>query len=1048
MLDATRTLLVSVIAQNAANADAVVLNKALIAANYSLELFCDAVSIAKSNETNDTIYSLFRSGLDLDAFKKVMEVEVAKNPEATFWELCESLRRSPEATSNASALVFPGAVFNKIGTLGATVAVSVHAVMSGIICTDDRAATVVPGSGKLVAAGTGAAITFCNEDDAFLSASTCLPNTERCVSHWTHAKAMNASEGAGSGKTYVKDALHTFTVSGLRSITSLGHFYRFKQQQTNVTESELNTVFGWDRDGAVMPETENITDSSALQFVVRNETTGNTSANTGVVGNGIYVSVFTATNATIAATYQAANGAANKTKAQVANSYTNAAFYSGMPEARDILQALHKSWTSKQIVACGFEYNDIKNAGFNIKLSDFVDDKTPSGFMSSVLGYVDTSGVISYNNVKVRYTEVLSKLKEAGYSLLDLKNDGTTKTMLQAFDATNVAGSGWAAAMSVYADQVTLKDRVSQFDNYSNLAATVGASTFTNAAGYTDNSERYFRPLKEVFGKFTKASEFIDALVELNDAGLSFTALPSVGTGTTDLKVGGYFPSSYTQRQLIEADLTLLHGNATSSTESVFKNYILALAQHVDMEGVAKIRQQFCYWDEPANYNVNNSGDMKFRSAIGTYVASDLPTASYYALYGVGQQQYIQEAAGASYSISGKSWAQYYQSENRNGPHKKYATALKVMGVSPAAAIAYVIPNTKTAAQWVTTGIGHELAEALTDGMYGWPSNIRQASSAGNALDKPWAGTSVNLDQPMGSEYVFEGTASVVGNTHNLHLLLHADGYGYSVADFLSSPYANTSISGGAAAGTGSFAWSGDAIDYATSRVFNVALYASLAQGPQYGVMKQLLALDADRVALIFKEGQAAATLTSAQRASILTHSFNTDTLTGDKLFDMIKSNASDSDNLDIGTVIVAHLNAAAGGNILSGADLSAQTFLSVQASVEDLSRHIMDYPGQIYAAMIDVSDANQKENDIEVFAAAIMKLSEDDLVKFAANAKKWNTTAGRAEADMVNYNNLQGVVIPFYAKSEKLANGLVVEYEAGVSRLPVALLNKLKSLL
>jgi len=1040
-------MLVSVIAQNAANADAVVLNKALVAANYSLELFCDAVSIAKSNDGNDTIYSLFRSGLDLDAFKKIMEVEVAKNPDANFWELCESLRRSSDATNNPNVKVFPGAVFNKIGSLNATVNVSVHAVMSGIVCTDDRAATVVPGSGKQVAAGAGSAITFCNENDMFISGAQSLPNTQRCVSHYSHTKSMNSTEGAGSGKTYVKDALHTFTVAGLRSLTSLGQFYRFKQQQTNVTESELNTYFGWDKDGAVMPVTENTTDSSALQFVVRsNAGDMTTQANTGVVGNGIYVSVFTGTNAALAATYQTADGAANKTKAQSATSYSSADFYSGFPDARDILQALHKSWTSKQIVACGFEYNDIKNAGFAIELSDFVEDKTPSNFITSVLGYVDTSGVISYNGVTVKYTEVLSKLKEAGYSLADLKNDATTKTMLQTFDTANVGGSGWAAAMSVYADQVSLKDRLTQFDSYTGLGAMVGASTFTNAAGYVDNSERYFRPLKEVFGAFTKASQFIDALVELDGEGLSLT-LPTVGTATGNLQTGGYFPSSYSKRQKIEAAFTLLHGNATSSTESVFKNYLLALAQHADMEGVAKIRQQFCFWDEPANYNVNNAGDMKFRSAIDTYVSSDLPTASYYALYGVGQQQYIQEAAGASHSISGKPWGQYYQSENGNGPHKLYAAALKVGGVSPAAAIAYVIPNTKTATAWVVTGVADQLAEALTDGMYGWPATITQGASSTNAA-KPWTNTGTALDQPIGSQYIFEGTASVVGNTHNLHLLLHADGYGYSIADFLSSPYGSGSISNGATAGTGSFAWTGDTADKASSRVFNVALYASLAQGPQYGVMKQLLALDADRVALIFKETQAAGTLTSAQRASILTHSFNTDAVTGDKLFDMIKSNANDSDNLDIGTVIVAHLNSATGGAVPTGTDYNATTFLGAQSSVEDLARHIMDYPGQIYAAMIDVTDANQEANDIEIFAAALMRLSEDDLVKFAANAKKWNTTAGRAEADMVNYNNLQGVVIPLHAKSETLANGLVVEYEAGVSRLPVALLNKLKALL
>jgi len=1040
-------MLVSVIAQNAANADAVVLNKALVAANYSLELFCDAVSIAKANDGNDTIYSLFRSGLDLDAFKKIMEVEVAKNPDANFWELCESLRRSSDATNSPNVKVFPGAVFNKIATLNGTVDVSVHAVMSGIVCTDDRAATVVPGSGKLVAAGTGAAITFCNENDTFLSGSTCLPNTQQCVTHWSQTKAMNATEGAGSGKTYVKDALHAFTVAGLRSLTALGQFYRFKQQLTNVTESELNTYFGWDKDGAVMPLVENTTDSSALQFIVRNETAGNVAANTGVIGNGMYICCFTAGNATIADTYQSSDGAANKTKAQSANSYANANFYSDMPEARDILQALHKSWTSKQIVACGFEYNDIKNAGFAIELSDFVDDKTPSNFITSVLGYVDTSGVISYNGVTVKYTEVLSKLKEAGYSLADLKNDATTKTMLQTFDTANVGGSGWAAAMSVYPEQVSLKDRLSQFDNYATLGAMVGATTFTNAAGYVDNSERYFRPLKGVFGQFTKASQFIDALVELDGEGLSLT-LPTVGTASGNLKTGGYFPTSYTQRQKIEAAFTLLHGN-DANTESVFKNYLLALAQHADMEGVAKIRQQFCFWDEPANYNVNNAGDMKFRSAIDTYVSADLPTVSYYALYGVGQQQYIQEASGASHSISGKPWAQYYQSENGNGPHKLYAAALKVGGVSPAAAIAYVIPNTKTAATWVTTAVDHSLAEVLTDGMYGWPATITQGASTTNAA-KPWTNTGRDLDQPIGSQYVFEAanSASVIGNTHNLHLLLHADGYDYSIADFLSSPYGNGLISNGATADTGSFAWTGDAADKATSRVFNVALYASLAQGPQYGVMKQLLALDADRVALIFKETQAAGTLTSAQRANILTHSFNTDAVTGDKLFDMIKSNANDSDNLDIGTVIVAHLNSATGGAVPTGTDYTATTFLGAQSSIEDLARHIMDYPGQIYAAMIDVADANQEANDIEIFAAALMKLSEDDLVKFAANAKKWNTTAGRAEADMVNYNNLQGVVIHMHAKSETLANGLVVEYEAGVSRLPVALLNKLKSLL
>ena len=1034
--------LASVIVASANNRDAIALNKALAACLYDFPLFVEAVSRASSNSDNETIYKLVRMGLDLNSWKKIAEKAGDKN---VYQMMIDTRRSNAAGVTTPGGVVFTNLLTDRTGTAAAagTVTISLHDVMNGMVTINDTAAVSVPGSGKLVgASSTSSNVTFCNKTDLVGLNTAIRPNCTKFTGHFTHAKSVNASSAtSGAGISFIRDCLFPCTVAGFKNLTSAASNLKFDYYYAGITESELNQVWGYHRTAPEMPATRDLTSHSSLTFLVRALNSA-TAANAGVVGNGWFTSVFeNSSDAAISTNYQTKTDATNKNEALTANSYSTGEFYSGYPEAADILNGLNKNggWNATRLVALGLEYRDIQNAGFPIDLRDFANDKTPSDFLTSVMGYTVSSGVYSYNGVVQEAISVLRDLKAGGYSLTDLKNDATILTFLQTYNAT--AGSSMVAAQQIYPGEATLKDRVGQFGGYTTLAATLGSViTFTDASTYATNSKQYFKPIKDIFGEMN-AQQLVDALYELDQNGLSMSNIPAPATG-------GVWPSSWTRKDLIACKFVMLAGQAANADDLLVR-YLHAIGMNNDAEGMAKIMQRFAYWDVPANYNERNHSDLKFRSALASvYVSSNLPTDDFYELFGTAYQQYIHEAAGPNEPlVKGMGWERYYKSESGYQPHQLYNIFLNVNRVPAAAKAAYVVPNTDTADTWAAIAVGGNLVAVLGGNTgQGWPLI---STTAG---DKPWGATinTLTTGQDLGSKWIDSTDTVDVEAQINMHLLLSPYGYNMSVEEFLQSPALSATT--GPANDEGLLQFTANTTDDEVARVLNVLTYVADDNAPSFNMLKTLVALEKDRIGEIFHETAAATSggagvITAANRAKIVTAAYGRDNKLGDSLFSILKANPNDGDNLDIGVVLVGHLKDSQGGNV-GTTNFDAGTFLAAESAILDMKTHLTKYPGQIWAAIQDEGTAAQQQNLEEVFVAAYLRLSDSEKAEFFAEAKKWNESPARLVADMVNAQNLSAVVLQVYAKQETNSLGLVAYYESGVARLPASEIAKIKAAL
>ena len=1029
--------LASVIVSTANNSDAIALSKALAACLYDFPLFVEAVSRAPSNSDNETIYKLVRMGLDLDAWKKI----AAKAGDKNVYEMMIDTRRSnANGVNSPGGVVFTNLITDRAGDASAAGAttISLHDVMSGMVTVDDTPAVAVPGSGRLVGASSNSsAVTFSDNTDLAGANVTIRPATSKFTGHFTHVRSVNGSNAtSGEGKTYVTNCLFPCTVRGFKQLTSAAENLKFDYYAAGQTESEYNQVFGYHRTTPQMPATRSLTAHSSLRFLVRSDDT-TTAANAGVVGNGWFVSVFeNSSNAALTTNYSAKTDGTHKTEAENSSVYdTTGEFYSGYPTASDILGGLSKNgWNASRLVALGLEYRDIQNAGFPIDLKEFANDKVASDFLTTVMGYTVSSGVYSYNGVVVSAATVLGDLKAAGYSLTDLKNDGTILTFLQTYDSN--AGSTFASIASIYPNKASLKDRVGQFGGYTSIAATLNSrqDVFTGktAVDYSVVGEQYFLPLKNIFGEMN-AQELVDALFELDGQGLSLTTMPTMSTG-------GVWPNAWTRKEQIACKF-VLQVYSTTGGEDVFMRFLHAIGMNNDPSGMARIMQQFAYWSVPANYNERNHSDLKFRSAVAAYAGSDLPTDDFYNLFSTGYQQYIHEACGHNHPlVKGMNWETYYKSASGYQPHSLYNKYLDVNGVPAAAKAAYVVPNTDDADTWVALAITADLAPAIAGAAaFGWPV------ISSTATNKPWGATTLTLgDNEIGSKYIDSADTSEAEAKSNMHLLLSPDGYGISVEEFVQSPTLSTAT--GPANDEGLLQFTAQPTDDEIGRVLNVLLYISDSTVPSFDMLKKLIGLEKERIGQIFHEAAAAVTagtaaLTAAQRAAIVTEAYSRDNKLGNELFEVLKANPNDGDKLSIGTILVGHLKAANGGNVGATA-FTSDTFLAAESAIVDMKSHLTTYPGQIWAAIQDeVADpVNGQENNLEeVFVAAYLRLSEDEKVTFFAESKKWNDGPSREYGDMINATALSSVLMHVYAKQEVNNIGLLAQYEAGVAKLPVA---------
>jgi len=1044
--------LASVIVGTANNSDAIALNKALAACLYDFPLFVEAVSRAPSNSDNITIYKLVMMGLDLDAWKKI----AAKAGEKNVYQMMIDTKRSNAAgVSSPGGVVFTNLMTDRCADASAatTSTISLQDVMCGMIVINDTTTVAVPGSGRLVAAGNGNVTIFVDNRDTFNSTLADLrPNKAQFCGHFLHSRSVNAtSASSGEGVSYVNDVLLPCTVAGFKSLTQSATNLKFDYYYAGQTESEWNQVFGHSRTQPTMTASgsRTTTDHSCIKILKRDDS--NTVA--GVAGNGWFTSVVE--DATAFATFLAgASGILideSVDSCNGSNNYTNGLFYSGYPDVADILGGLSKeTWNGKSLVALGLGYRDIQNAGFEIDPKDFTADKTPSKFLEDVIGYTVSGGVYSYNGTTVPALEVLQNLKLGGYSLQAIENDATTLVFLKKYDTT--AGSSFVAAEQVYGNELTLKERVSQFGGFANLGATVMSDfLFGDAAQYVTDAQQYFLPLKNIFGNMN-AAQLVDALYELDQNGYQLTSIPSPTTG-------GHFPNSYTRKELVECKFVALSGLA-GDTYSLFLRYLHAIGMMNDAAGMSRILQKYMYWDSPNNYNERNHSDLKFRSSLTAYVSADLPTDDFYCLFGSAYQQYIYEAAGTSNPlVKGVTWEQLYSRKNvQKSPSDLYSVFLNTTGVPKSAQITTCVPHTVNAPVYAAIALNVALVAGVgaNTGM-GWS----QISTT--AADHPWGGAVTTTDQPVGDIWLedeLQAAPNLAGNNNYavdfnvvLNMRLLVDVYNISISEFLASPALSTAT--GPAVNKGLFQWETDPTDDETARVLNVLVYGSDGNIPTHETLKELMILEKDRVASILHTTAAAVgtdgkgVLDSTQRAALVTSAFSKgDGKIGQELFEIVKSNPNEGDNLDIGTIFYTHLIDANGGGLASTVAHNAETFLGSEVAIEQIKSQLPDHPGQIWAAIENETDAARKGNVKDCYVAAYLRLTKEEKVKFYAAAKEWNNKSGRAESDMINANNLASVTMPVYAKSEKNAAGFTVFYEAGVTTMPAPDLAELKAAL
>lgn len=1039
--------LTKVIVENVINLNAVSLTQALAACGYNLNLFVEAVTESKKNNGNETIYTVLRSGLSIADWKKIGEATVGGTEKLLVEEIV-ALRRSGESSSSPGAALFPGDIMSGLRGVAATnnateKSLSLQHVLSQIVCIDD--ASIVAGSGKQKLVGANANISFTRESN-LTNVAQCLPGAAVCVAHVTQCKTNSATQGSGEDVNYNKNLASLCTVRGFQEFTSLGSNYKFPHELGDI---DAYMAFGYQKGSDFTFNNTSTSQDGAYTLIVRGNSAGpNTAANNGVCGTGWFTSIMTNPN-NAAITTAGATGfigtnaalvAANQARMEANNDYSAGVFTSGYTQTElDVLSGLTKragDFTAERLLTMGYHLSAITGAGFKADAEELKADRNANQYLTVLYGYTASSGIWYDGPVlaenKVTFSKVFGLLHAAGYSLSDLKAQSTILTSMKTHDVgtQNAAGYGVEAVAQFY--DVDDVDTISEFGGYATIAAMLNglAALGADQAAINTFGNQYVRPLLTVFRK-KNTQQMIDLVMDLNAKGLNFTQ-PSLTTG-------GDFQNNWTVRDLAGARLTCLAGNATDA-ESAFFRYALANLTINDPEGLAKERSRFAKWVVPSNHNDKNHNQVRFTSAVPLMESGDLPTDDYYGLFGAHYQQHVYYYAGDSYGlIPSMSWDEFYKTDAGYMPAQVYAKDLEAAGVPKTAWLTSIIPATTSSATWVALGTGGNLGAVSSATDYGWPI------ASGTAADKPWGGTTVvgtaQLSEDLNNEFVSGATAII--NNNNVRLAIV--GYGMTVKEYLTGPFgSNTTLANSA----GFLQSAKDSTDADLNKVVQLLEYAASENNNATAVLEELFDHEFDRIASLLKETQAAvaggkSALVTAARTSIVTMAYNTGKGLSEKLMAIFKASDKDIEHSEIGTMVVGWMTASSGVAVPSGADYTTATFKAALHYAHDLSLNLPLYAGSIWKSIEAIGDATQKANAKELFAAAIMQLSADDLDTMVANANVWNKLQHMASADQVTRANLSGIVMPVYAESKVNADGLTVEHTDGFASLPSKILNK-----
>ncbi len=1045
------------------------------AADYDIEMVGEALSLAQKNNSADDFHNIFRLALTADAWRKMGDKLQEKSPGKNLFTHIAALRSDAASSGSITGSVayFPGGIHQK---LSATLAnVTLHAVLSGVVCVNDTAAVAAQNSGRLVGAGshTTGKVTLLQNTDVYADNQLSVKNTAKYVGNVTQCNAIQSAEpNAENNKVIVKNLINLTTVYGARQIASMPNYCKVPYNLGSNT-AEHNNVFGYRNrtDAALAPPVTAapgapayLSTINSAYTVVQRQNAGKPTEKAnqaGIAGMGWFVSCWSnPTDDATTADWAGAAGwavdtryAALKAKLESSNTFGASDYYSGFADEAAILGLLSKdTWDAEKLTTLGLTYQAIVSNGWSAQLADFKDSNTPHNFLTNVLGYEHDSGNNTYeiNGVEQSYSSIFQQLKNAGYTSHDIINDTNSKAAAQAYNT--VAGDGFTALTNVFgADSFTLVERITRLDSYTGVQLILPYSSYDSGVGgaRADLGPKYAAPAMEVLKGLT-FEQIVDLCVALDNHMTTSNVIKATLTPSSK------FPNaSSQQRDRIRASVATLSGLGQND-QSTFLFLCHNAAMSNDRAGTIRAMTDYMKFVGPmsdAQYNVKTAGEVEFVSCLSDIdpAATRLPPDEVYAIMASQYQDELHEFGGKGKSYDGSSWENYRKSASGNMPHQIYNQFLNQCGMGGVCKAGFAIPATASAGTWVAydeaqaaDNAKNRFADTLanhgdnTTKIFTWPNNVAAANNpfgytigtetVAGTPDAIAANDGMRLranelyNREPASEFNNSGDCTEFEAAANFHLVTSSAGYGVDVATLIGSDFMESQIT---SVDGGYLLWAGDLSDRKTAIVLNILNALSFNGGEtRTELAKAVINLAPDDVAEVFAEAAAAratgsAVLSTTQRNSVISAVLNMPGDLGNKLITIFKDSDKDERAVAAATAIVTHFTSIGIGLNVSTNLYGAASILGANRLVQTMKLHLLDNPGAIYTQSQDsstVTNVNQRSNLGVIIVAAMMEMSMDDFKKVVAGFQKWNALPGMGDNLMVYVSELKQHFVPAYA--------------------------------
>ena len=1043
----------------------------LVASDYDIELVGLAVSLAQKNDSANDFHNIFRLALTANAWRKMGDKLQEKKPGDNLFTHIAALRSDASASGSITGSVayFPGGIHQK---LSATLAnVTLHAVLSQVVCVNDTTAVAANNSGRLVgvgAQGTGN-VTLLQNDDVYGSSQTSLKATAKYVGNVTQCNAIQSVEpNAENNKVIVKNLINLTTVYGAGQIAGMPNYCKIPYNLGSTT-SEHNNVFGYhNRTGAALATPSSgapaysSTINSAYTIVQRSNAGDlNESDSAGIAGMGWFVSCWTnPTNNTSTGDWDNSTGGwavstrydELKTKLESANDFSGSDYYSGFADEKAILGLLSKdTWDAEKLTTLGLTYQAIVDNGWSAKLSDFKDSNTPHNFLLNVLGYeFDNAGgaeCYEVNSVAVSTQSVFQQLKNAGYTSHDIVNDANSKKVAQGYES--VAGDGFTAITNVFgADTFTLVERITRLDSYTGVQTILPFNSYNSSTNRSVNGPKYAVPAMDVL-KGLNFEQIVDLCVALDNHMATSNVIKATLTASSN------FPNaSSQQRDRIRASVATLSGLGQND-QSTFLFLCHNAAMTNDRAGTIRAMADYMKFVGPMSdnkYNAKTATEVEFVSCLSDIAAaSRLPPDEVYAVFASQYQDELHEFGGKGKSFDGSSWENYRKSASGNMPHQLYNDFLDQCNMGGVCKAAFAVPATASAVTWeifdqteASDNAENRFADTLvrhgdgTNTIFSWPNNLLADNNpfgytvgTGSPIPANDGLTLANgelYNREPASEFN-TGSTTEFEAAANFHLLTSSAGYGIDVATLIGSDMLESQIRG---LNEGYLLWAGDSADRKTAIVLNILNALSLNGGESRSELaKAVINLASDDVAEIFAvaaaaSGSGSAALSATQRNDIISAVLTMPGELGSKLIKIFEDSDKDDRSVAAATAIITHFIGTGYGLGVSSTVYNAAAMLGANRLVQAMKKRLLSNPGAIYTQSQNattVANASHRQNLGSIIVAAMIEMDMDDFKKVVDGFQSWNALPGMADGLVVTVSELKAFYVPAFA--DKDANGV-----------------------